>query len=78
MSVNPNEIIKKVEFGTSPLKNRILAINKLVDAKYPVGILIAPVILIDNWEFVYEELIIYLRENLSKVAKENIFLKLFL
>ena len=78
MSVNLNEIIKKVEFGTSPLKNRILAINKLVDAKYPVGILIAPVILIDNWEFVYEELIIYLRENLSKVAKENIFLKLFL
>ena len=78
MSVNPNKIIKKVEFGTSPLKNRILAINKLVDAKYPVGILIAPVILIDNWEFVYEELIIYLRENLSKAAKENIFLKLFL
>ena len=32
MSVNPEEIIKKVERGTSPLKNRIDAINKLKES----------------------------------------------
>ena len=34
MSVNPEEIINKVEFGTSRLKGRIVAINKLVEAGY--------------------------------------------
>ena len=35
--------INKVEFGTSRLKGRIEAINKLKEAGYNVGILIAPV-----------------------------------
>ena len=38
---NPEEIINKVEFGTSRLKGRIVAINKLAEAGYKVGILIA-------------------------------------
>ena len=29
MSVNPEEIIREIEVGTSPLKNRVQAINKL-------------------------------------------------
>ncbi len=36
MSVNPEEIINKVEFGTSRLKGRIEAINKLKSAGYKV------------------------------------------
>lgn len=48
VSVNPEEIIKKVEFSTSRLRNRVQAINKLADAGYPIGILIAPVILVEN------------------------------
>lgn len=36
MSVNPEEIINKVEFGTSRLKGRIDAINKLTEAGYKV------------------------------------------
>ena len=34
MSVNPREIIKTIEIGTSPLENRVKAINKLKDAGY--------------------------------------------
>ena len=63
MSVNPQEIIKEIEIGTSPLKNRVEAINKLKKAGYPVGILIAPVVLVDNWKEKYEELVKYLSEN---------------
>ncbi len=53
MSVNPEEIINKVEFGTSRLKGRIEAINKLKEAGYKVGILIAPVIMVENWKELY-------------------------
>src|SRR5699024_7950694 len=42
MSVNPQEIISQIEIGTSPLKNRVEAANRLKEAGYPVGILIAP------------------------------------
>ena len=38
MSVNPKEIIERVEFGTSPLEKRVEAINKLKNAGYRVGI----------------------------------------
>ena len=57
MSINPEEIINKIEFGTSRLKGRIEAINKLVEAGYIVGILVAPIILVDNWQILYEELL---------------------
>ena len=50
MSVNPREIIRTIEIGTSPLENRVKAINKLKDAGYKLGILIAPVILVEDWK----------------------------
>ena len=73
MSVNPEYIINHVEFGTSRLKERVEAINKLVEADYEVGILIAPVIFLENWRDIYHELIVYLQQNLSPKAKEKIF-----
>lgn len=57
VSVNPEEIINKVEFGTSRLNGRIGAINKLREAGYEIGILIAPVIFVENWKELYGELI---------------------
>lgn len=73
MSVNPQNIIKEIEVGTSSLKNRVVAINKLAEARYKIGILIAPVIFVENWKFEYEELIKYLQDELSKTAKSKIF-----
>lgn len=73
MSVNPKEIIRKVEMGTSQLEERVRAINKLKKAGYKVGILIAPVIFVENWEKLYEELVIYLKENLSVEVKQDVF-----
>ena len=73
MSVNPKEIIQKVEMGTSSLENRVKAINKLADAGYKVGILIAPVIFVENWQELYKELVIYLKDNLSDKVKQSTF-----
>ena len=76
MSVNPQEIIQEIEIGTSPLKNRVQAINKLKKAGYKVGILIAPVVLIDNWKSKYEELVRYLYENLDENTKKDVFFEI--
>ena len=73
MSVNPEKIINQVEFGTSKLRERVIATNKLKSAGYKVGILIAPVIFIDNWKEQYENLIKYLKENLSEEAQKDVF-----
>ena len=73
MSVNPKEIIQKVEIGTSHLENRVEAINKLKKAGYKIGILIAPVIFVENWKEKYEELIVYLNKNLSEEVKNDVF-----
>ena len=76
MSVNPEEIINKVEFGTSRLNGRIRAINELKEAGYNVGILIAPVILVDNWKKLYLELIQTLNQNLSDKVKKDVFFEI--
>lgn len=76
VSVNPSEIINKVEFGTSSLSNRIQAINKLKDAGYNVGILIAPVIFINNWQNLYLELIETLNLELSRKVKDDVFFEI--
>lgn len=76
MSVNPQDIINKVEFGTSNLIARIEAINKLKDANYKVGILIAPVIFVDNWKELYSELIKILDSKLSEKVKKNVFFEI--
>lgn len=73
MSVNPEEIITNVEFGTSRLDKRIEAINKLKLAGYKVGILIAPVIFVENWENLYENLIKKLNSSLSYKVKKDVF-----
>ena len=73
VSVNPEDIINKVEFGTSRLKGRIEAINKLQEAGYEVGILIAPVIFVENWKKLYLELIQRLNLELSEKVKNSVF-----
>lgn len=73
MSINPDSIINQFEIGTSRLQGRINAINKLKDAGYKVGILIAPVIMVDDWKNLYLDLIKYLSESLSVNVKKDVF-----
>ena len=59
-------IINRVEYGTSRLNDRVEAINKLAEAGYKIGILIAPVIMIENWKEEYENLIEFGTKKQSK------------
>lgn len=73
MSVNPKEIINRVELGTSSLEKRIQAINQLNEVGYKTGILIAPVIMIGDWKQKYHELIKELEAKLTPKSKSKVF-----
>ncbi|OQB16006.1 MAG: Spore photoproduct lyase [Firmicutes bacterium ADurb.Bin193] len=75
MSVNPEFIIRKTEFGTSSLDARIKAVNNMCEAGYKTGILIAPVVQINGWEKLYGELISYLADRLSEKVKKQLFIE---
>jgi spore photoproduct lyase len=79
MSLNPQEIISHVEFGTSKLIERIEALNKLHIAGYDTGILVAPIIMVEGYRTMYENLFAQMGEKLlpgikSAVALELIFM----
>ncbi len=76
MSLNPQEIITNVEYGTSSLEKRIEAINKLSEAGYKIGILIAPVIFIDNWRILYLELLDKLNSTLLDKVKNELVIEI--
>jgi len=78
MSMNPQEIINKVELGTSSLSSRIRALNDMAEAGYPVGMLIAPVILLPNWKQLYGELIDRLADELSPKVLQKGFIEIIL
>ncbi len=78
MSVNPDEVIRRAELGTSPLDARIRALNDMAEAGYPVGLLIAPVILLPGWKQMYGELIEKLADGLSQKVKRGGFLEIIL
>ena len=78
MSVNPDDIIRRVELGTSPLQARIRALNNVAEAGYPVGLLIAPIVLLPEWKRLYGELIEQLADELSEKVKQTGFIEIIL
>lgn len=78
MSVNPEEIIRRIELGTSPLRTRIHALNDMAEAGYPVGMLLAPIILLPDWKQLYSRLIEQLADELSQRVKQNGFIEIIL
>jgi spore photoproduct lyase len=78
MSVNPPEITSRIEIGTAPLESRIRALNAMCLAGYPVGLLLAPVILLPNWKALYGSLIERLADSLSEAVRRSGFIEIIL
>jgi spore photoproduct lyase len=76
MSLNPEEIVRRVEIGTSPLSDRIRALNNMCDAGYRVGILLAPVIMLPGWRDMYGSLLERLASELSEKVKREAFIEI--
>lgn len=78
MSVNPQRLISRIELGTSSLEKRIEAVNRMCEAGYPCGLLIAPVMLVDGWKSMYTELLEQLRDSLTEKAQKQMFLEIIM
>lgn len=78
MSVNPQPIISKIELGTSSLSERIRAVNMMCEAGYPCGLMIAPVILSEDWRRLYTGLLEALEEGLTGKMKKQMFIEIIL
>ncbi len=76
VSVNPREYIQKIEKGTAPLARRIAAANDLAESGYPVGINLAPVMLLESWREQYSSLLSHLAATLSDRVKQNLFFEI--
>lgn len=69
-SLSPAQTAKSIDRKASPIKHRLLAIKKLHQKGFNIGLHLDPIILSDNWKSLYEELFSDLSEhiNLSEVA----------
>ena len=75
-SINDDYIIKYFEPGTSRLNERINAAVKVAEAGYPLGFIVAPIYLHDNWESGYKEMFEKLTEALPAFAKKDLTFEL--
>ena len=64
-SINTSYVISKFEHNTSSFEERIIASKKIVTAGYPIGYIIAPIMIYDNWKEDYEKLINTIKEELN-------------
>ncbi|HEX8550399.1 MAG TPA: spore photoproduct lyase family protein [Abditibacteriaceae bacterium] len=71
-SLMPAHVAKVVDVRTSPMAERIAAINDFVEAGYEVHLNFSPVIIRDNWLEDYAELLRQLRDELSNQAKQQL------
>lgn len=65
-TLNTDKVIKNFENRTASLQKRIEACKKIIEAGYPMGFIIAPVFLYDNWKEDYRNLLLDLNNSLPK------------
>ncbi|MFA9557486.1 spore photoproduct lyase [Evansella sp. AB-rgal1] len=71
-SINADYVIRNFEHGTSPLVDRIGAAEKVARAGYPLGFIVAPIYLHENWKDGYKEMFEILDRKLAKDARDDI------
>ncbi len=64
-SVNSKKSITAYEHGTPSLAERLKALEKVAAARYPIGLIIAPVFLDEGWQEQYKELLVSLAKVVS-------------
>lgn len=71
-SLMPQSVSRIVDVRTSPISDRIHAINDFLEAGYEVNVNFAPVIYYDDWIKDYQELFEQVNDTLSQKAKEQL------
>jgi spore photoproduct lyase len=77
-SINAEEIINKYEEGTASLEGRLDAARRVHGAGYPLGFIIAPLILYEGWRLGYEKLLDKLAASLPPAATHDLTFELIM
>lgn len=73
-SVNADYVIRNFEPATASFAERIEAAGKVARAGYPLGLIIAPLIIFDGWEEEYEDLFKRLQQTIPQdIQREMTF-----
>ncbi|MCB2306087.1 spore photoproduct lyase [Clostridium estertheticum] len=72
-TLNTPYVIDNFEHNTSTFKERIGAVKKIASAGYPIGFIIAPIMIYDNWRSEYKELFETLKIALADYKDEVSF-----
>ncbi|MFM7423884.1 MAG: spore photoproduct lyase family protein [Elainella sp.] len=65
VSINAAPISKRMEGGTATVANRLRGLRQLAEAGYPIGLVIAPIMPIEDWEAHYAALFDQISEALD-------------
>ncbi|ABO49230.1 spore photoproduct lyase [Desulforamulus reducens MI-1] len=71
-SLNTDYVIRQFEHGTPPMHERVAAAGKVAQAGYPLGFLVAPIVLYDGWQQGYQELFEELYRVLDLVSQQDL------
>lgn len=71
-SINSNYVIKNFEHNVDSLKDRIMAAEKMVEAGYPLGFIIAPIMIHEDWQREYQEMLEELHQRIGN-KRESFF-----
>lgn len=75
-SINAEYVVKSFEPGTSPIHRRLEAAGKVARAGYPLGFIIAPLMIFDGWKEGYARMLEELRDQLPPSAAEGLTFEL--
>ncbi|MFC4324013.1 spore photoproduct lyase [Litchfieldia salsa] len=75
-SVNSRYVIKNFEPGTSSFDERLEAARKVAKADYPLGFIVAPIYMHDDWQEGYYELFERLSKSLEGVNLDDLTFEL--
>lgn len=72
-TLNTHYVINNFEHNTATFNERIQAVKKIAAAGYPIGFIIAPIMIYDNWKNEYKNLFETLKVALSDYKEEISF-----
>lgn len=72
-SINARYVIDNFEHGTASFDERIIAAKKIASSGYPLGFIVAPIMIFDGWKEQYHELIDKLYQEIKDYNKEITF-----
>lgn len=72
-SINTPYVISKFEHNTANMDQRLIAVKKVAAADYPIGFILAPIMIYENWKQDYFELISKLKSEFNGYDKEITF-----